>query len=133
MEIPDGHIPVGVVKLGDKDFTDHVFVTPSIHYAKLYAFPGQEQPDGSSIMFVLKVRVRPRSYTKQPETVGFRASVPILRRFRFWNPALISKEGFRNEEIEWLVHHSRDVVVTSLLVKVITPEDSAHLREQLWA
>jgi len=117
IEIPRGHIESGKLLLplvggGTRDFTDHVFLSPSIHYAKFYATTYHY--NGQEFMFVFKARVRPNSYSKRSETMGL---VENLKNYK-------SHDGFRFATMEWLVHNPQNVIITALLVKRYTEKDS---------
>lgn len=77
-----------------------VYVSPSVKYAMLYSYGSKFQ--GLDVKTVFQCRIRPGTYKKRRETLGFGTK--------------IIDENFSNEEIEWATDNRTAVVPFGLLI-----------------
>ncbi|CAM2701482.1 unnamed protein product [Rotaria socialis] len=66
---PNNHIARGVKAFGVEDFSNGIFVTPSIHYCSDPAYGVQFQHDDESLIAVLECTVKDKSFTRYKCTV----------------------------------------------------------------
>ena len=70
IEPPKGHIPLGTANKGFENWTEAVFVSPSLLYASHRAYAEKVISENKRWCVLVMARVKPGSYTAHPPTVS---------------------------------------------------------------
>lgn len=77
-----------------------IYISPTIKYAQHYSYGGKFK--GKEVKVVFQCRIKPGTYIKRPETLGFGNN--------------IIDDNFSNKEVEWITDDRKAVVPFGLLV-----------------
>ena len=77
-----------------------IYLSPTIKYAQHYSYDGRYK--GKEVKIVFQCRIKPGTYKKKPETLGFGNK--------------IIDDNFSNNEVEWITDDRKAVVPFGLLI-----------------
>ncbi|CAF3673449.1 unnamed protein product [Rotaria sp. Silwood1] len=108
------HIARGLQAYGVEDFSNGIFITPSIHYCSDPAYAVTFTHDDERLIAVLECTVKKDSFTTYKSTV----------------PTYVAREGDDINAIEWRLTNTADIqIISVLLIPVVTSKtEEAKLR-----
>ncbi|CAF1123691.1 unnamed protein product [Rotaria sp. Silwood1] len=111
---PPNHIPRGKEAFGINDFSNGIFVTPSIHYCSDPAYAVIFKHQDQRLIAVLECTVKANSFKTFPCTV----------------PTYVTHDGDDRKAIEWRLTNTADIeIISVLLIPVINSKtEVAKLR-----